>query len=509
MSRAIDLKQIHSVVPVHSENQKHPFAFAIVTSARTFMLEALSAEERNDWIRVINAGRKRLADKDEDDARRRELKSADARTNPVPVPTPQTLGAGTDAETHAGTWTSTVSAVSGQTGMSVSPTTAPGGYFPRGAVGQSAPLATSPSLPQQMGSLSLGRSPSITAAPPSAATVNRRLSNPIIPGSIGLHPPPARTGLNREVSHGSIELNAAGASTLSPPGQGNNYFISSDEDEPYFSDPRQGWPDRSNNTAPGTEVTPATSDIDPNKVILSTYLMKKSRKATREVWRKRWFFLTSSMITYTKSHMDSRPLTTIPLHAVLDVFSVESGDSDEDDGESTAADARNKPNRHTSLRSSGKRDNAGASAGQDQHIIRIVTNKRRYDLCAPSEEEEIKWLAAIRALINRERERQAPANSSSGGNSAAERTTPTKTPQLNIPTISQQPPTPSSLPPSSPTPGRTALPQSPQKVTDYMDAAPPPRSTFVPGHGRTRSATQTAKNAVADVVRRFATESAH
>lgn len=492
MSRAIDLKQIHSVVPVHSENQKHPFAFAIVTSARTFMLEALSAEERNDWIRVINAGRKRLSEKDEDEARRRELKSEarEARTNPVPVPAPQSLGAGAELDTHAGTWASNMS------GMSVSPTTVPGGYFPRGAGhGQPASLGTSPSLPHQMGNLALGRSQSITAAPPSAATVNRRLSNPIIPPVTGLHPP-ARTGLHREISQGSIDLGGPGASTLSPPNQ--NYFVSSDEDEPYFSDPRQGWP------ASGEAEGVAPSDIDPNKVILATYLMKKSRKATREVWRKRWFYLTSTNIVYTKSHMDSRPLTTVPLHAVLDVFSVESADSDDDDDASLQSER--KPNRHTSLRSSGKRD-APQSSGQEQHVIRIVTNKRRYDLCAPSEEEEIKWLAAIRALINRERERQAPT-SSNGASGSDQRTTPTKQ-QLNIPTIAQQPPTPSSLPPGSPIAGQSASPT--KAVGDYIEAGvqigTPQR--FVPTHGRTRSATQTAKNAVADVVRRFHTEAAH
>lgn len=463
------------------------------------MLEALSAEERNDWIRVINAGRKRLSDKDEDEARRRELKS-DARTNPVPVPAPQSLATGAEMDTHAGTWTSNVSGVSGPTGMSVSPTTVPGGYFQRGASGPPSSLGTSPSLPHQMGNLALGRSQSITAAPPSAATVNRRLSNPIIPPMIpGLHPPPARTGLSREISQGSLDL-TAGATTLSPPGPGNTYFVSSDEDEPYFSDPRQGWP--ASGGGGEAEAAPAPTDIDPNKVILATYLMKKSRKATREVWRKRWFYLTSTCITYTKSHMDSRPLTTVPLHAVLDVFSVESGDSDEDDDASLASERR--PHRHTSLRSSGKRE--PPVQGGEQHVIRIVTNKRRYDLCAPSEEEEIKWLAAIRALINRERERQAPA-SNGASNGTEQRTTPTKQ-QLNIPTIAQQPPTPSSLPPGSPVAGQPASPS--KGAGDYIEAgAQQQQQRFVPSHGRTRSATQTAKNAVADVVRRFHTEAAH
>lgn len=35
------------------------------------------------------------------------------------------------------------------------------------------------------------------------------------------------------------------------------------------------------------------------------------------------------------------------------------------------------------------------------HMFKIVTTKRTLLLCAPSEEEEIKWLSAIRALIAR------------------------------------------------------------------------------------------------------------
>lgn len=39
---------------------------------------------------------------------------------------------------------------------------------------------------------------------------------------------------------------------------------------------------------------------DPNKVILSGYLMKQGKRKT---WRKRWFVLTSGMLMYSRSHM--------------------------------------------------------------------------------------------------------------------------------------------------------------------------------------------------------------
>lgn len=37
----------------------------------------------------------------------------------------------------------------------------------------------------------------------------------------------------------------------------------------------------------------------------------------------------------------------------------------------------------------------------DAHTFKIVTTKRTLLLCAPSEEDEIKWLGAVRALIAR------------------------------------------------------------------------------------------------------------
>jgi hypothetical protein len=48
--------------------------------------------------------------------------------------------------------------------------------------------------------------------------------------------------------------------------------------------------------------------VDPKKIILSAYLMKRSKGRGRKVWKKRWFFLTSQGLTYTKSHMVSQLL---------------------------------------------------------------------------------------------------------------------------------------------------------------------------------------------------------
>lgn len=41
---------------------------------------------------------------------------------------------------------------------------------------------------------------------------------------------------------------------------------------------------------------------------------------------------------------------------------------------------------------------------ESKHTFKIVTTKRTLVLCAPSEEESIKWLSAVRALIARRSE---------------------------------------------------------------------------------------------------------
>ncbi|GMK53830.1 hypothetical protein CspeluHIS016_0104160 [Cutaneotrichosporon spelunceum] len=490
LSRAIELTSVHSVVPVTQEKAKHPFSFAVVTSDRTFFLEASSAEEREDWVSTINNVRKHLAEREEEKSR---------RSKSIAVPAPgRSQPPELEVDTHQGTWTSTLSAT---TAASMSPTavtffhrTAPSQstYSPPPPIGQQ-PRAHSPSsnpntLSSQMASMSVARSPSQKAAPPSAmppsaASVNRRLSNPII------HPPPnlqsiqtpVRTTPRREIP---AAAEPTAPSALGPP-QSTPLFISSDDEEASFSDTVH-WSD--------TQQVP-TPASDPNKIIVATYLMKKSRKTAREVWRKRWFYLSSAGMTYSKSHMDLRPLNFVPIKTILDVFSVE--DADDDDVDVSSDDSRPaQPVRGSSLRK--QREATVQMPNLDQHIIRIVTNKRRFDLCAPSEEEEIQWIAAIRALVNRDRERRqtVPANAVPAPLSprlGAPAALGSMSPLGSIPTIAQQPPTPGIQPPISPT---TTTPP-----TGYVEQGQ--QRAFTPTHIWNRSATQTAKTAGSDVVRRF------
>ncbi|KAG6845481.1 hypothetical protein H0H87_008841 [Tephrocybe sp. NHM501043] len=128
---------------------------------------------------------------------------------------------------------------------------------------------------------------------------------------------------------------------------------------------------------------------DSSKIILSGYLMKCGSK--RRNWRKRWFVLSGDKLVYSGSHMDTKPHRQFSLSQILDALEYDLP-----------------PNRNAASLSSpisslptSVSPSSDADAPQGSHTFKIVTTKRALLLCAPSEEDEIKWLGAIRALIAR------------------------------------------------------------------------------------------------------------
>ena len=176
---------------------------------------------------------------------------------------------------------------------------------------------------------------------------------------------------------------------------------------------------------------PATaSDLirDPNKVITQGYLMKQSGR--RKVWRKRWFVLTSSRLLYSRSHMDSKAHRQIPIASMLDAIEYESkkttaptspgigspatnpfgenGDSSTPASASAASPER--PERRGSMvaAAAGVASNmtagmVGSGKKRKENCFQIITPKRTFILCAPGEDEEIKWISALKTLIGRQR----------------------------------------------------------------------------------------------------------
>ncbi|KAI0787455.1 hypothetical protein C8Q74DRAFT_1196304 [Fomes fomentarius] len=139
--------------------------------------------------------------------------------------------------------------------------------------------------------------------------------------------------------------------------------------------------------ASGTGVSEAAS---PSKPVLSGYLMKCGSR--RHNWHKRWFVLSGEKLIYSRSHMDTKPHRQIPLSLIIDAL------------EYDLPPHRSHPNIASPGPASPQFAVASSPDGGDKagtHTFKIVTTKRTLLLCAPSEEEEIKWLSVIRALIAR------------------------------------------------------------------------------------------------------------
>ncbi|CCM03613.1 uncharacterized protein FIBRA_05751 [Fibroporia radiculosa] len=146
-------------------------------------------------------------------------------------------------------------------------------------------------------------------------------------------------------------------------------------------------------TTARNEASPSKQAGAPHglKVVLSGYLMKCGSR--RHNWHKRWFVLSGEKLVYSRSHMDTKPHREIPLSLILDALEY---DLPAHRHMPSAAPPPGVSPPHA--------PHAGGDEGDGAHgryTFKVVTTKRTLLLCAPSEEEEIKWLSAVRALIAR------------------------------------------------------------------------------------------------------------
>lgn len=98
------------------------------------------------------------------------------------------------------------------------------------------------------------------------------------------------------------------------------------------------------------------------------------------------------MPSYYNAAQDTKPHREVPLSQILDAL------------EYDLPPHRHVPSNAVAGSVSPPQHFAGTGEGDGQHTFKIVTTKRMLLLCAPSEEEEIKWLSAVRALIARRSE---------------------------------------------------------------------------------------------------------
>lgn len=467
MLRLIPVAEIHTCGPV--ELKKHQFTFGIVTPHRTYYVKAASDGEVMSWCQSVDEAKEELRQgttftsldtprgsgtHSRADPRDQNLTPTTSYT-PVAIPIP-TASAQPSTSHEPLSPTTPAFSVSPTGGASAAPgpnngtgpSTLAGGSAPRvppnSFAGPSAILSPPLTSPTDLNSIdaSLGR---LGAQQQQRAnSFSSAYSESARPSSVSQRQP-------------SVDRTTSGLLASSSDDEGDEF-----EFEPELAARTQAVnfndlpaPERrpSQNQGPASPVGTAKGGFgDPDKVILSGYLMKQGK---RKNWRKRWFVLFSGRLTYSRSHMDTKVHRQIPLTRILDALEY-------DNGERVAE--------------------AGQGQGQG-HCFKIITPQRTFLLCAPSEEEEVKWLASLAVLIQRKR--------GEGGLSSSGGAQPARSPSTER--------RPSQPPPLSPSAGTALLAASPLGAPLPVVGSPP----SLLGHGRQRSLTDSAKFAVREVERRF------
>ncbi|KAI0822518.1 PH-domain-containing protein [Trametes gibbosa] len=180
--------------------------------------------------------------------------------------------------------------------------------------------------------------------------------------------------------------------------RGPSRLSSSPSQSPYAhqltsSESDDGSPNPKSFPTPSSTAVPASASdaVSPSKPVLSGYLMKCGSR--RHNWHKRWFVLSGEKLIYSRSHMDTKAHRQIPLSMILDALEYDLPPH------RNVPSVTSPPALSPPAASSSSPDDGDGAHGS--HTFKVVTTKRTLLLCAPSEEEEIKWLSAIRALIAR------------------------------------------------------------------------------------------------------------
>ncbi|KAJ3565171.1 hypothetical protein NP233_g7808 [Leucocoprinus birnbaumii] len=366
--RLLDLNDVHSCIPV--QLKRHANVFGLILPKRTYYLQASSAQDVQDWVEAIEDARQTLM---------ATSTQTSGNNGSAPIPIPHT-----------------------PTGANLSTRPPPISVSPQ---------QRNPNTFTQIVSSSDSEDATSQLAPP---------------------PPIGGSSLGGGAGGGAGGTGDRGGGGLVAPSPTNVTFSVS----PTANKP-QVMP---------SPASPGPKDVSTSsKVILSGYLMKCGSK--RRNWRKRWFVLTSEKLVYSRSHMDTKPHRVFSLSDILDAMDYDlpkhrfhGGHHHHAPAGLTPSLSTSSPPKQTSSATGGSEGALGTSVGTTSSLaagpvpstpvdtetqqggrnftFKIVMTKKHLLLCAPSEEDEIKWLGAVRALIARRsvggQQQQLPALSNIG-----------------------------------------------------------------------------------------------
>ncbi|KAH8923748.1 PH domain-like protein [Atractiella rhizophila] len=409
--RWLNLSEVHSCSTV--QLKKHDYSFGVVTLKRTFLCRAKTASECNDWVLKIEEALEKV--------RLQQLRNL------------ETGSLNDSASTASGGQTPTPKA----TGTSLGLTPARGGNTP-------VPPSRASTLGKSYGASPLGKTVAVIESALAEREKEEVSDGAGSDGSALMRERgAARRRHSRSTSGEESSSSAQGGyfalpnpSSTPPPTVGpvrsaSPVLSSSDEEEeiddvfdPYLPDPaspnlvpahmhvqfKEEDREKVHKSVTGG-VGPQTGGLkDPNKVIMSGYLMKQGK---RKNWRKRWFILMSSRLVYAKSHMN-KVHKQIPVARILDAIEYRPPATSHRLSSQAIPQSSNLHHQQPSPTGGTFPLLDQSSSKNYDHCFKIITPKRNFLVCAPSEEEEIKWLSALQCLIETRKVQLQPQPSPSG-----------------------------------------------------------------------------------------------
>lgn len=364
--RLIPLSSIHACSPI--ELKKHSFTFGIVTPQRTYYVQASSAQEVADWCGTVARAqeeiqaRRTIGSLDvtpiptpgqlHTTATQYHLEIPPTAAIPIPAPSPERL-APVPSYTVSASLSPTTAAL-----LSPSSLAAPSSLSSSVATSNPSPsqqqhafsptsysYSTTSSTAVTLPSSTSTQGPPTPRVPPNSFTYaglglygNQRLGVDVESLDEGLtrarrmNYNAAEAASASSIPEGGADVHAVGVEyfTSSPSGRpgvaggrslsfssngaGGVVSFSEEEGDDVGSDAGPSPPLRRPSATTFAPLPDTAARIqgaavaDPNKIILSGYLMKQGK---RRNWRKRWFVLSSGRLVYSRSHMVCCPRSAL------------------------------------------------------------------------------------------------------------------------------------------------------------------------------------------------------